>query len=352
MTRRELLWSSFGLVGGSQLFASEPENISYPLRSVERTLTPPNRFFVRDHFSPPEISIEDWSLRIEGRVERPYEMSFSDLVELPTGQLESVLECAGNTSGGAAVSNGIWEGVLMSRLLDRAQIAADARFVMLEGADTGRLFEDAQALPYCQLVPLAKCREPESMVAFKLNNLALPARNGFPARALLPGWYGMNSVKWLRRIVVLGQDEQDSTFHRSGMTRLYNRVAHVGGSDAVTRLSAVQIKSAIAWPGDGARLPSGRHTIWGFAWGGNSPVRKMFVSVDGGKVWNKAEFEPSSNRFAWVRWSYRWDAMPGDYVLMTRAADGNGTEQPLHRDRARKDSYELNWCAPLSCKVR
>jgi sulfane dehydrogenase subunit SoxC len=73
--------------------------------------------------------------------------------------------------------------------------------------------------------------------------------------------------------------------------------------------------------------------------------------VDGGKIWNPAEFQAASSRFSWIRWSYRWDATPGDYVLMSRAADGNGTEQPLQRDRTRKDSYELNWCAPLPCKV-
>jgi DMSO/TMAO reductase YedYZ molybdopterin-dependent catalytic subunit len=333
------------------LLASEPENVSYPLRAIEKTITPPDRFFVRDHFAPPEISIEDWRLRIEGRVEHPCELTFSDLVESPSRQLESVLECAGNAAGGAAVSNGLWEGVSMAWLLERARPSSNAAFVMLEGADSGRLFEDTQKLPYTQQVPIAKCQEPESMVAFKLNNLMLPARNGFPARALLPGWYGMNSVKWLRRIVVLGQDEQNSIFHQSGMTRLYNRVTRDGASDTVTRLSAIQIKSTIAWPGSGARLPKGRHTIWGFAWGGNSPVRKMSVSVDGGKIWNSAEFQAASNRFSWVRWSYRWDATPGDYVLMSRAADGNGTEQPLRRDRTRKDSYELNWCAPLPCKV-
>lgn len=354
MTRRHLLLlPGAGLLLRSAAATSDPQNLSYPLRSIEGSITSPELFFVRDHFSEPDISLETWRLRIEGRVARPYELTFSDLVELPTKRIESVLECAGNLANGSAVSNGKWEGVPISALLKPAQPGAGAALLMLEGADSGRLLRTTSPLPYSQLVPLEKCMDGTSLVAFKLNDLLLPKRNGFPARALLPGWYGMNSVKWLRRIVLMNlEDEQQSTFQRSGMNRLYNRIFSAKGDTHITRLSSVQVKSALAWPTNGLKLPAGRHLVWGFAWSGNGTIREVALTTDGGKVWDSTKLGTQSGAYSWVRWTYSWLAKPGEYVLMSRALDSAGLRQPIDRDRTRKDAYELNSCPPLHCTVR
>src|ERR1700722_9479750 len=179
--------------------AAEPQNLSLPLREVEGVLTALNLFFVRDHFSEPELSLETWTLRIEGCVSRPYELTFSDLIELPTKRMQAVLECAGNAANGSAVSNGVWEGVTISSLLKPAGIAPGAASVALEGADTGHLFEDSPVLPYSQIVPLEKCLNPSSLVAFKMNDLFLPRRNGFPARSRAKSLSATDSDEWLRR---------------------------------------------------------------------------------------------------------------------------------------------------------
>jgi DMSO/TMAO reductase YedYZ molybdopterin-dependent catalytic subunit len=346
------LLPSASLLAGAMSGDSEPQNLSYPLRAIEGTTTPQSLFFVRDHFKEPELSLDTWQLRIEGRVERPYEVSFSDLVELPGSKVEAVLECAGNVAGGSAASNGIWEGVPISALLAPARPASDAAFLMLEGADSGRLLEDSPSRPYAQLVPMKKCMEEFSLIAFKLNDLTLPKRNGFPARALFPGWYGMDSVKWLRRIVVLGPGDRDTPFHQSGMNRVYNRLTRTNSNVSSTRLSSIQVKSAVAWPSDQLKIPAGRHLVWGFAWSGTGAIRGVTFSVDAGRNWRAATVESEPRRYGWLRWSYRWDAKPGDYVLMSRAADQGGNEQPIQRDPARKDAYELNWCVPLRCSVR
>ncbi|MFZ0589791.1 MAG: molybdopterin-dependent oxidoreductase [Bryobacteraceae bacterium] len=334
------------------LRASKPENLSYPLKIVEGTITRPNLFFVRDHFDEPEVSLDRWNLRIDGAVARPFELGFSDLAEMPSKKIRAVLECAGNAAGGSAVSCGEWEGVPLSMLLERSQPSADAAFVMLEGADSGRLFQDSPPLPYSQIVPIAKCREPESLIAYKLNDLTLPARNGFPARALFPGWYGMDSVKWLQRITVLRPSDRGTIFQQSGMNRIYNRVARVNGALRTTRLSGIQVKSAVAWPSDGAKLPAGKHVIWGFAWSGAEAIRTVSASLDGGRNWSNAGLENRPDTYGWVRWRYEWSAQPGDYILMSRASDQGGNTQPLTRDPARRDGYELNWCVPLHCSVR
>ena len=188
MTRREVLrLAGSGLLSGPGLKASELLNLSYPLRSIDGTLTPPNLLFVRDHFSEPELSLRSWRLKVEGRVARELDLSIADLLESPTKKLEAVLECAGNAAGGSAASNAVWEGVPLPDLLRQSGAARDAASVVLEGADSGRLMRDSPLLPYSQLVPMAKCMQPESMVAFKLNDSFLPRKNGFPARALFPG---------------------------------------------------------------------------------------------------------------------------------------------------------------------
>jgi DMSO/TMAO reductase YedYZ molybdopterin-dependent catalytic subunit len=182
--------------------------------------------------------------------------------------------------------------------------------------------------------------------------LFLPRRNGFPARAILPGWYAMNSVKWLRRIIVLRSGDRRSPFYESGMNRIYNRVTESSGALVVTRLESLQIKSVVSWPNDKAALPAGRHRVWGFAWTGSGTVAEVSMSVDGGSTWRPARLESARGAYNWIRWSYTWEAAPGDYVLMSRASDSQGNRQPLQRNKTRKDVYELNWCVPLRCAVR
>lgn len=355
MTRRDLLV----LAGACPLFGQAPapsspaENLSYPLQSIEGTVTPVDMFFVRDHFNEPQVSLRTWRLKIEGRVSRPIEVSLADLIESPARKLEAVLECAGNAPGGSAVSNGVWEGVPMPDLLRAAGVEPGATKVLLEGADMGRLASDSPELPYCQIVPLEKCMRPESLVAFKLNDAFLPRKNGFPARALFPGWYGMDSVKWLQRIRVLGPEEKAGDFEASGMNQLYNRVLRRdSGEPQVTRLSELSVKSSIAWPPANTNLPAGRYAIRGFAWAGSQRVSSVEISRDGGRVWVNAKVENPSRPFTWVRWNSVWDAAPGDYILMSRATDTAGHVQPLKRDPARKDGYGMDFSIPLRCAVR
>lgn len=353
MTRRNFLAYAGALSSASGL-ASEGRNASFSLQNIPGSLTPPDLFFVRDHFEEPEISLSAWTLKIEGSVARPFSLRFADLLESQTHMLEAVLECAGNGPGGSAASNAVWEGVSIGSLLKRAAPAEDADTIILEGADAGRLGPQLPNLPYSQLIPIAKCQSPESMVAFKLNDRFLPRKNGFPARALLPGWYGMDSVKWLQRIIVLAPgDPAAADFHASGMDRLYNReVVNAAGEIEKTRLADIDVKSAIAWPPDTARLPAGTHTIRGFAWTAAGLVSSVRVTCDGGRSWTPAQFESEPRHFAWTRWKFSWSAKPGDYVLMARASDDAGRQQPLQRDSSRKDGYAWNFCAPIRCSVR
>ena len=348
-----MLLPAAGSMLGDVLSTTEPQNFTFPLEGISGSITPADRFFARDHFREPDLSLSSWRLKIEGRLERPLELALSDILESPTKQLEALLECAGGPADGTAASNAVWEGVPLGRLLEQAGVAHDAKMVLLEGADSGRLMQNSPELPYSQVVPLEKCLQPESLLAFKQNGQFLPRRGGFPARALFPGWYGMDSVKWLQRIVVLGPDDKALNFEASGMNKLYNRLVKQGSGDVhVTRLTDVLVKSAIAWPPDHTKLPAGRHLVRGFAWTGAGLVRRVDLTTDAGGAWSPAEFEAPPKPFTWVRWKFLWGAAPGEHVLMSRATDDAGRQQPLKRDSARKDGYEMNYCLPVHCSVR
>jgi DMSO/TMAO reductase YedYZ molybdopterin-dependent catalytic subunit len=354
MTRRELLLlSAAGSLPGEVPSTYERQNFTFSLESVNGRITPPDRFFARDHFREPDLSLSAWRLKIEGRVARPLDLTLSDILESPTKQIEALLECAGGPADGTAAGNAVWEGVPLAQLLEQAGAARDARMVMLEGADSGRLVQNSPELPYCQVVSLEKCLQPESLLAFRQNGQFLSRRGGFPVRALFPGWYGMDSVKWLRRMVVIGPEDAAPDFESSGMNKLYNRLEKLpNGNVNVTRLSEVLVKSAIAWPPDHTKLPAGVHVIRGFAWTGAGIVQRVDLSADAGRTWSPAEFEAPPKPFTWVRWNYSWKPTPGEHVLMSRATDDKGRRQPMKRDSARKDAYELNYCFPVRCSVR
>ena len=198
---------------------------STTLQAVEGRLTPNELFFVRSHFPEPNLSLQSWRLRVEGHVARPVEIQMSDLLEAETTRLEAVLECAGFDLGGdnLAASNAEWEGVMMSDLLLRAGVSEGSSRVLLQGADSGSLGPSLPSYPFTRIVPLRKCMAPETLVAFKMNGRFLPSEHGFPARALVPGHYATDSVKWLSRIVILKEEDRPDAFYSSGMDRLYLR---------------------------------------------------------------------------------------------------------------------------------
>ncbi len=358
-------WESLGSVGpastqsqpATQQTVLAPSHLSddgyraSSLADVEGTITPADKFFVRSHHPAPELSFAKWKLRIEGKVSKPLELTFSDLIEAPTTRQEVLLECAGNSN--SLISNGLWEGVSLSYLLEQTAHLPEAERVMLVGADSGSLLSESPPSAFARVLPLDKCLAPEAMVSFRLNGGFLPPSNGFPARAIFPGWYAMDSVKWLQRIVVLGPSDWPDAYYASGMDLLYHRWLKDGADQKVTaRVSQILLKSAIVFPSSESRLAAGNYRVSGFAWAGEQTVRAVRVSSDGGTTWNPASLEASSRPFTWVKWNYDWSAEPGDFVLMSQAQDSAGRWQPLQRDRTRSDGYELNSVMPVKCSVK
>jgi DMSO/TMAO reductase YedYZ molybdopterin-dependent catalytic subunit len=214
-----------------------------------------------------------------------------------------------------AVSNAEWTGVPLRALLDRAELSEDACEIVLEGADRGTPKEELippEPISYVWGVPRAKAIQPEVLIAYQINGRDLPRDHGFPARAIVPGHYGMASVKWLTGIHAVREP-----FHGYWQTSDYAYWASMDGKPVRRPLGEMQIKSEIARPRVYETLaPNQIYTVSGAAWTGETDVTEIAVSTDGGRTWAQAEFLDPVRRHAWRRWKFDWltPKEPGQYV--------------------------------------
>ncbi|MFI6154115.1 molybdopterin-dependent oxidoreductase [Kitasatospora sp. NPDC051170] len=285
--------------------------------------TPIGQVFVRTHLGEaPAIEAADWTLTVDGLVERPLEIGLSALLELPQTRVTSVHECLGNPLNPdvptRAVANLEWTGVALSAVLALAGPSAGARHLWLEGADTGS-FAGESGLTYLKDLPLEEGGA-AVLLAHRVNGEPLPRQHGFPVRAVVPGMFGTNSVKWLRRIT-LAAERPEHLF----TTRLYTRA--VPGSEERVPAREIDVSSKLLTPRDGARVPAGVCELAGRAWS-STEVTSVEVSVDDGP-WRPAVLEPRGAQPAWQRFALDHDLAPGPHRVRARATDAVGRVQPL-----------------------
>jgi DMSO/TMAO reductase YedYZ molybdopterin-dependent catalytic subunit len=341
----------------------QPENLEFPFDTLDSFLTPNDRFYVRSHFAVPTVEAAGWRLRVEGAVERPLDISYDDLRKMASRTQAATLECAGNSRVFlspavrgvqwelGAVSNASWTGVPLSAVLERAGVKPGAVEVVLEGADSGEIKDPpkpAGAIHFARSLPMAKALRPETLLAYKMNGSDLPVAHGFPLRAVVPGWYGVASVKWLTRIVVV-----EAPYQGHFQTIDYAIFERRNGFPVRVPITERQVKASIARPVTHEVISAGApYVISGAAWSGDAPVQKVEVSTDGGTEWSPAEFQDSPRPYAWRRWSYRWSrGRKGRAVLMARATDAAGRVQPMQRDPDR-DNYMVSHVLPIEVDVR
>jgi DMSO/TMAO reductase YedYZ molybdopterin-dependent catalytic subunit len=296
-------------------------------------LTPANLFFVRSHLPVPDLDPDAHRFRIAGGVGHERAWTLAELRKLPATELTVTLECAGNgrglmklanTSGTqwglGAVGTARWRGVRLADLLERAGVHADARHVWMEAADRGVL----PAVPnFLRSIPLAVATG-DVLVAYAMNGAPLPRLHGGPLRAIVPGWYGMASTKWLTG-ARLAATPSDGHF----MIRGYRYVAPGGDPLTSPPVEEMRVKSLVTSPLERAEIPRGRVAVAGFAWAGPSGVRRVDVSTDDGATWQAARLEASPHRWAWRRWSASVQTPSGGSVaILARATDGAGATQP------------------------
>lgn len=313
-------------------------NSGIMLEMLRHDVTPAGAHYLLNHFDVPYVAdAANWSLKIDGRVAEPVELSLAQLQQMPTVSRRVTLECAGN--GRAlitprrqsmpwayeAVGTAEWTGTPLKNLLQRAGVQASAVDVVFHGIDRGISKGDLHSYSR-SLRPEAALHE-DVLLVWAMNDQPLLPQHGFPLRLVVPGWYGMASVKWLNHIELI-----DHPFDGHQQTRTYIYRKHA--NDTGTPVTTMRVKSLMVPPGipewysDRRLLDSGPVTLHGRAWSGSgTPITEVEVCDNG--QWHRAELEPSADKYAWSGWHLQWQATPGEHLLKCRATDANGNSQPL-----------------------
>ena len=358
-----------------------------PLLDLEGLITPTDAFYVVCQLNAAEpIHPDDYRLTVQGLVERPVELTLSDVQELPTRTIRTVMECAGddgeffhwqkkggpkptrlkkqkeqggwNQMGGKAsterpkiedvmnavpttclVSGGEWTGVPLVELLKMVGVKPGVQSVHFVGYDTGRPdptpqyaatgrtdieIHDPGVINYDKALPLEKALHPDTLLCWAQNGEYLQHIHGAPLRLIVPGWSGNWSVKWLKEINLL--DHTPACYYQT------HYFVHGNSPEDPSKKPCMELgcKSIILYPiEEDSPLPRGRHVVKGYAWSGAGAVRKVEVSTDGGRTWQQARLEDHNDRWLWRRWTFVWNVdQPGQYSIMARATDEAGRVQP------------------------
>jgi len=313
-------------------------NRRMPLEALAYDTTPVGLHYLLIHYDIPVADEASWRVAVDGAVARPGSLSMADIRARPRVTAPVTMQCAGDGRATyrprplsmpwlvGAIGTAEWTGTPLWPLLEEAGVRDDAVEIVFSGADRGVGFEGDQA--FARSLPIEEVRRPEVMLAYEMNGRPLEPQHGFPVRLLVPGWYGMTSVKWLSRIEAVTEP-----FHgEEQMGFRYQRDTDDPG-EPVTRQKVVALM-----------VPPGISDFWfrhryvepgtvelsGRAWSGVAPVTRVEVAVDG--VWADAELGPSRGDFAWRGWRFSWEATRGEHELACRATDAAGRVQPLEQE--------------------
>lgn len=340
-----------------------PPNLEMPFATLDGFSTPNESFYVRCHFAIPEIAERDWSLSVEGAAENPFQLNFDALLAMESRTLPATLECAGNNRlfleprvdgvqwALGAVGNAVWKGVPLSALLARAKPNSSATEIILEGADAGPAEKSPRPpgdIHFARSVPLRKAMD-DVLLAYEMNGERLTAAHGFPVRAIVPGWYAMASVKWLRRIIVT-----DQPFAGYFQTIDYAYWKRRGELATLVPITSMLVKAEIAWPAPGDVLPKNSDVrVHGAAWTSGAEVTEVALSFDAGATWGKAQLLGKHEENAWRLWQFDWRTpdRADQQTLVACATDSLGRTQPLIHDLDR-GTYMINHRLPIEVQVR
>lgn len=324
-----------------------PENAEIPLSQQPGWVTPPPLFFRRNHFPYPQVDAATWRLEVTGGLRRPLRLSLGQLRAMAQGREWATIECSGNKRSyfeppaegtpwrEGAIGNAEWAGVPLRHLLRLAGVRPGALEVAFYGADS-----------FARSLPLAEALRPEVLLAITMNGEGLPAKHGAPVRLVVPDWYAMASVKWLTRIEI-----RLAPFRGPYQVRDYVYLPRPGAYDQAVPVTRWKVNSAVVRPPDGARVAPGPLLVCGAAWGGTGPLRRVEVSLDGGRRWAEATWLGPAVPHTWRLWQWMTPPLgPGHYRIASRAVDGSGEIQPARAPWNAK-GYGNNAIHPVTVTV-
>ena len=347
---------SGGLAAGEQFYREEVtlalRNRGMPLEAMRYPITPTGLHYLLIHFDVPAVTADadadtaadsdaaadPWRLEIAGLVDNPLSLSLPQLMARPSVTTAVTMECAGNGRGHLtprpmsqpwmhdAIGTARWTGTPLAPILAEAGLRPDAYELVFTGRDEGVQGDERQRYQRSLTIPQATADE--VLLAWAMNGAPLPPQHGYPLRLVVPGWYGMTSVKWLERI-----DAVAGHFDGYQMDRSYRYSQ--GPDDPGDPVTTIRVRSLMIPPGipdfmTRRRLvDAGRHLITGRAWAGPAMVTRVEFSGDNGATWQDAELSEPVGRWAWRAWQCPWHAQPGHWTLLARATDDQGSTQPI-----------------------
>ena len=314
------------------------------LEALRHDVTPAGMHYLLTHFDVPFVpEPARWTLSIGGLVNRPLEFSLADIMAMPQVTRRVTLECAGNGRSlqsprwpsqpwhNEAVGTSDWTGTPLKPLLERAGLKANAHDIAFTGSDRG--FDAGVEHNYGRSLSPALAMAEDVLLVTAMNGQPLLPQHGAPLRLIVPGWYGMASVKWLNRIEVIDHAYQ-------GYQQVGTYVFKQAKGDTGTPVTTIRVKSLLVPPGmpdwyTRRRLvEQGAVALFGRAWtGAGVPITRVEVGVNG--VYADAILDEPTGKYAWRGWRYTWHAEPGEHELSCRATNADGDTQPLeaHFDR-------------------
>ncbi len=311
-------------------------NHGMPLEMLRDDITPLGLHYLLIHFDIPPVEADTWRLRIGGAVHDPLVLGLDDIRARPQRTIPVTLECAGNGRArltprplsqpwlNEAVGTAEWTGTPLAPILAEAGLTTDASEVVFTGADHG--LQGGEEHDYARSLSIADATRPEVMLVHEMNGVPLPPQHGFPVRLLVPGWYGMTSVKWLTSV-----DVRTAPFDGYQQRTAYHYKSDA--DDPGVPVARIRVRALMVPPGvpdyftRHRLVEAGAVRLRGRAWSGHGSIERVDVAVDGS--WFPAETLPPVGDFAWHEWTFDWDALPGEHVLACRATDSSGAVQPL-----------------------
>ncbi len=315
-----------------------PPDFETPTALLRTFITPNNAFYVRSHMPIPQIDASTFALKVGGEVNAPLTLSVDELKKLPATTITVTLECAGNGRAffqpavagiqweKGAVSTARFTGARMADVLKKAGVKTAGINVEMHAAD-----RPPGTMPaFVRQVPMAKAMHPDTIIAYAMNGEPIPLVHGAPLRAIIPGWEGAYSVKWVNALNVLAKDS-DSFWVASGYRYPTRRVAPGAAVDAkdMAPLTGLVVKSLITTPPDGQTLPVGKVPVTGFAWAGEDDIKAVDISIDNGGTWQPARLTGEQAKYSWRGFVFEFNApRPESYLILSRATDSKGRRQP------------------------
>ena len=333
--------SRFGSVGdgsdlapGDGFYKEEVQlalrNRGMPLEGLRYDITPVGMHYLLVHFDIPEVPDAGWRLQVGGLVSKPMSLTLDEIKKRPAVTLAVTMECAGN--GRAlmtprpisqpwlleAVGTAEWTGTPLLGILEEAGVADEAVEILFTGLDRG--VQGDQVHYFQRSLPVDEATRDEALLAYEMNGQPLQPQHGYPLRLVMPGWYGMASIKWLDRIEAIGAPFDG---YQQAEAYRYSQTADEPGEP----VTLINVRALMIPPGipdflTRTRLvEAGPVSLRGRAWAGRSRVSRVQVSVDDGATWSDAQLGEEISPYAWRGWSFDWQARPGTYTLSVRATD-------------------------------